>query len=351
MYRNEKYGLEIKYFCDSKCRSGESSPIFRDPNFGEDEVVLVTPPPPIGDNYTQADLSMFTEAEVKAYNDSLTGDGPAEPYTAPLNEMRQALATQAVGGQCSVFANCTFISLNGEKALRSIGGWAAGPDTISLFIPRGVDQWIRIDELVGDIHDASLLSPTNLTPELKQRLDAVEEPLKSIRFFTPAAASSVVCYETPAYIVVKRENMSAMKDDVIVKAKSPASGTAPCVFTKEPGDTAVSFDYPTFVWGAAGHYIVLDSGTGPAPRGVSLYDIKTSTTTFDDTRCSNSMTVQGNTILYSVCTDEAVTQTNCPNRADIESMGLAPTITAPVALDVGTLTKREVGPRECTAMQ
>jgi hypothetical protein len=363
-YRNERFGYNIQYprswILDAEIDEGD---------------VHISSIPDSGSMFSpearrrisiEIQSSNSHRADLRAYVDSLIDKpsesgipGPSGPVTdVGLGQVR-AVRVARSGGDLSSGPGY-FIETSAAPDYRVfVYGADEGNATVARvlgsfsLVPLNINR-ASTTPIVGGDRDAHgcIGSAGYSWCDAKQKcLRVWEEPCAASSTEASVPASTVECFVTGGRTVVKKSDMSAMRDYVLVKPSVAGNASSACAFFKESGDEILSFDYPVFVWGAVGGYIVLDTGTSPAPRGVSLYDIVRKKVVFDDTRCSTDMTASSGSLHYSVCTGEAITGASCPSRAAIESLGLTPAITVSVELNATTLTKRETGPRVCAEMQ
>lgn len=109
-------------------------------------------------------------------------------------------------------------------------------------------------------------------------------------------------------------------------------------------------DCATFYLGTTQHYVLLDTGTAPPPRILSVLDTALGTTTYTDQY--NTPTQIGNgTFSYWQPTKTAPTAANCPDLATWTSQGLGAGIERHVTLDLATRAVTDLGEQRCSARQ
>lgn len=163
------------------------------------------------------------------------------------------------------------------------------------------------------------------------------------------AAAGIVCMQSPEYFVVDI-GPEGPGLDVIAKHKTSANEAFPCTDAVAKGDVVVQNDLPEFVLGVAEHFLVIDSGTAPPPRGLIIYDLDTQTSTFSDTY-SPPIDIATGTVTYWEVTSQAPTARNCPALAQYSSDGLGAVIESRVTLELATMKAVPLGASQCAPTQ
>lgn len=164
-----------------------------------------------------------------------------------------------------------------------------------------------------------------------------------------STAANITCMQSPEYFVVVNGPQEPGLD-VIAKHKTSPGETFPCADVPAAGDVVVQNDLPEFVLGVAQHFLVIDSGTAPPPRGLIVYDLDTQTSTFSDTY-SPPVDVATDTVTYWEATKQAPTTGNCPDLARYSADGLGAVIASRVTLDLGTMATTSLGAYQCEPAQ
>lgn len=173
-------------------------------------------------------------------------------------------------------------------------------------------------------------------------------------YFGPASQESatvsepgVVCKEFPGYVVITRERGAAVGEDILVKR---TSGTVPCAYKKVEGDFELADESATYVLSIIGDALLLDEGTAPPPRGLSVYNLTTGSLVYSG---QYNTPVEEGVDTFTFWQPIAATPTakNCPDLANLESMGLGAGIETRVALNVKTGAVTDLGETRCSARQ
>lgn len=167
---------------------------------------------------------------------------------------------------------------------------------------------------------------------------------------TSASDATVTCYENAVYLVAVRAHKDAAGSDMLVKYKTNG-GKLLCSFTKSNGDFEISLgEEPDYFLAINSHFLLLDSGTAPDPRGLIVYDLVTRARVFTD-RYARPIDLAAGTITYWTPVSEKPTASNCPNLATYTSQGLGAVLESHVTLDLSSLAKRDLGDMRCAATQ
>jgi putative hemolysin len=109
-------------------------------------------------------------------------------------------------------------------------------------------------------------------------------------------------------------------------------------------------DCTNFYIATVGHYILLDTGTAPPPRMLSVLDLSLGTTTYTD-MYNQPTEVGSSTFSYWRPVATKPTTANCPDLATWTSQGLGAGLERHVTLDLSTLKLSDLGEQRCAARQ
>jgi hypothetical protein len=88
-----------------------------------------------------------------------------------------------------------------------------------------------------------------------------------------APAPAVTCFENDDFVVISREGVD-VGSDIIAHKKSAPHTKASCVFKVRPSDYKIAKGGEAkYVKALQGDMLVLDQGTSPSPRGLSVVDL------------------------------------------------------------------------------
>jgi putative hemolysin len=106
----------------------------------------------------------------------------------------------------------------------------------------------------------------------------------------------------------------------------------------------------TFYLGTTGHFILLDTGTAPPPRILSVLDLSLGTTTYTD-QYHTPTSIGDGTFTYWRPIAAKPTAANCPDLKTWQAQGLGAGLERHVTLNLATLTLTDLGQQRCTARQ
>jgi hypothetical protein len=88
-----------------------------------------------------------------------------------------------------------------------------------------------------------------------------------------ATPQSVKCTENESFIVSARDGAD-VGSQIIVRKKSDPHAKIKCAFSPQPSDyIAAKNGEAKYVLSLQGNFLILDQGTGPSPRGLSVIDL------------------------------------------------------------------------------
>lgn len=181
---------------------------------------------------------------------------------------------------------------------------------------------------------------------------------------TPVASNggaSVDCMASGEYFVIINHPDEPGLDVVAIR-KAAADQAFPCTvdeFASAPLSSKASSvilknDAPEFVLGiAGGHFLIVDSGTAPPPRGLVIYNLdkgSQSAPVFTDSY-DHPLVMATDTVTYWEATKDAVTAGNCASSTQWQAEGLGAVMESQVALGFPSLSVTPLGPRRCEPTQ
>ena len=159
------------------------------------------------------------------------------------------------------------------------------------------------------------------------------------------------CVDNDKYFIVSREASDYVGSDISIKYKSSPSQNISCEYVKEKSDVEIlNHESANFIIALEGKYLLLDSGTGPDPRGLSVYDLEKQKEIFSD---KYSQPVEVGNLAVSYWTESSVkaNKDNCPDFFKYQSYGGSSAIDKHVKLDLSTLVKKDLGETKCSYRQ
>jgi len=164
-----------------------------------------------------------------------------------------------------------------------------------------------------------------------------------------AEASAVKCYDSPYYLVIAKELRGTAGTDILVKYKSRAGETLPCVYRVEKEDFEIKNEWAEYFAGLKNDLLFLDSTTGPGPSGLTIWDLKKREKVFEDS-WSSPCEIQDHWMSYWTETGEA-TDKNCPEKKEWEAHVLGAAIETRVILDFSDFKVTRTTETRCSPRQ
>jgi hypothetical protein len=113
-------------------------------------------------------------------------------------------------------------------------------------------------------------------------------------------------------------------------------------------DSEIFFTY-NFL-GLEDNYLILDNGTAPYPRGLSIFDLNTEQLVYSD-QYSEPLIISNSTVSYWSPVDKKVSESNCPKLIDWEAYGFDVGIESYVTIHLNNLSKNYSGEYRCEPRQ
>jgi len=160
----------------------------------------------------------------------------------------------------------------------------------------------------------------------------------------------VNCNESDNYIAISKNSADGVGSDILIKHKISPSQSIPCVYTSSTGDLEIKNVSAEYFLGFAGNFLVLDSGTGPPPRGMIIYDLTTQKNIYSGSY-SGPVTFASDTVTFWKPTKQTPTTANCPQLSEWTADGLGAAIESHISLALPSLAVKNLGESQCVPMQ
>lgn len=168
---------------------------------------------------------------------------------------------------------------------------------------------------------------------------------------TESEPSGISCYETDTHIVVVRDKVEAVGQDMLIKKKAAPQDALPCAYTPQAGDIELSGpDAADYFLAAEGEFLLIDSGTAPPPRGLTVLNMNTGDVLYTD-QYNRPLDVADGSVTYWQPVDTVPTAQNCPDLAQLQSNGLGAGIERHVSLSLDGMELTDLGEERCSARQ
>ena len=150
------------------------------------------------------------------------------------------------------------------------------------------------------------------------------------------------CVSNEKYSVIAGPN-------ILVKYKSSDKQIISCDYSVGSGDFQIVGD-AEYILALENNFLIIDSGTGPDPRSLIIYDLNTRKKIYNDSY-SKPVDIKNNTVNYWTGTATPVTDQNCPESKQWKAEGLGAAIDSYVSLNLPTLIKTALGEYRCSPRQ
>jgi hypothetical protein len=194
--------------------------------------------------------------------------------------------------------------------------------------------WIGMEIEKGNENAA-----TNMTPQAT----TTEESTGTV-----AGADGVTCHTNSQFMIAEKSRNPNVGTDFLVMKNMPGM---PCEYTATSDSFEISnADEADYFLALTGHYLVLDEGTGPDPRGLIVYDLNAKEKVYSG-QYAKPFSAEGDKLTFWLPTTDVPTADNCPDLAQYTQNGLGAIIEAQTTLDLSTLSKVSLGEMRCEPMQ
>ena len=169
--------------------------------------------------------------------------------------------------------------------------------------------------------------------------------------------SDANCHDSPKYFIVESGLTDSVGSNFLVKYKTSDTQKIQCSYIVKDSDFEIKNEWAEYFLDLTNDFLILDSGTGPPPRGLIIYDLAQRKKVFTDSYNNftdsgiQSLTIKDSILTYWSPVDTEPTSQNCPELAEYSSMGLGAGIEAYVSVDLTNLTKKELGEYRCNPRQ
>ncbi|TSC70774.1 MAG: hypothetical protein CEO12_150 [Parcubacteria group bacterium Gr01-1014_46] len=165
-----------------------------------------------------------------------------------------------------------------------------------------------------------------------------------------SVSASLECHDSPKYFVIEKSLTDSVGSDILIKYKTNLNQIMPCVYKVENEDFELKNVSAEYFLAFTDNFLLLDSGTAPPPRELIVYDLNSRKKVFTDLY-RGPVTQIGDNITYLSVTSEKVTTKNCPSLSEYTADGLGAVIMSKITVNLSTLTKKDLGQKECFSTQ
>ncbi|MSU54855.1 MAG: hypothetical protein EXS48_03440 [Candidatus Staskawiczbacteria bacterium] len=159
------------------------------------------------------------------------------------------------------------------------------------------------------------------------------------------------CNENSKYFVISKDTPNVGGTNILVKYKKDYSQPIQCIYARgSANDIEFKAGEPQYFLALTDNFLILDSGTGPEPRGLTAFDLIKKQGVYNDSY-AKPISTSGDTITYWSPNNQKVTPQNCPQGNEWLRQGLPPIMESHVILNLLDLTKKELGEYRCVPTQ
>lgn len=160
------------------------------------------------------------------------------------------------------------------------------------------------------------------------------------------------CYENDKYFIILAETPGTIGGSFLVKYKTGENQQFACRFIIEENDFEIKNEWANYFLGLENNFLLIDSGTGPPPRGLIIYDLEKRQKVYDGSYSMPSETYIGESYIeFWKPVSMEVTDENCPDRDYWENAGLGTGIEERVKLDLNNMNEISLGEFRCSGRQ
>ena len=166
------------------------------------------------------------------------------------------------------------------------------------------------------------------------------------------AEEKATCHESSRYLIVEGST-GEVGTNFLVKYKRQKGKPPVCKYVVEPGDFEIRNEEAEYFLGLQGDLLILDSGTGPDPRGLIIWDLSKKKKVYTGTYSSGSgeeVKIKPGYMEFWLETGRA-TDENCPKAKEWRANGLGAVIETWVRLDLSHFTLTKSSKTRCSSRQ
>ncbi|HOX22918.1 MAG TPA: hypothetical protein PLL10_05595 [Elusimicrobiales bacterium] len=156
------------------------------------------------------------------------------------------------------------------------------------------------------------------------------------------------CHLYEKYAVLTQSARDNAGSDIIVNRNQQDSKA--CAWDEKAALLLLKNTDADYFFGLLGKLIFVDSGTGPSPRTLKIYDIEKSTAVYNGLY-NESITIKNGKLSYWAATAKQATKENCPQLAQWSSQGLGAALEEKIFVELSSLKSGKTGKSRCSARQ
>jgi hypothetical protein len=159
------------------------------------------------------------------------------------------------------------------------------------------------------------------------------------------------CFQYHNYVVVTKDLLNSVGSDMFIKYFNWDMGYYNVEDITNEHDFQIKNEWAEYFQGIYKHYLFIDSGTGPGPRGLIIYNLRTKKKVFES-EYSEPVFIDAKGIFSFWKTSEIpATEENCPEYSKFRADGFGVAIEKKVLLNLNDLGLSETGEAHCSSRQ
>ncbi len=163
------------------------------------------------------------------------------------------------------------------------------------------------------------------------------------------AEEIATCHESSRYMIVEGST-GEVGTNFLVKYKRQKGEPPVCKYVVNPGDFEIPNEEAEYFFGLQGNLLILDSGTGPDPRGLIIWDLSKKKKVYTGTYSKEEAKIKPGYMEFWLETGRA-TDENCPKSKEWRTNGLGAAIETWVHLDLSDFTVTKSSKTRCSPRQ
>ena len=160
------------------------------------------------------------------------------------------------------------------------------------------------------------------------------------------------CYVCNKYVIFTTETEDGVGEDIRIALRGRSSDAKQLCDDKSAKTYfIIKNDDSNFFFGLFEDYLFVDIGTGPEPRGLSVFDLSRKKKIYDASYNTPIKISAGPALDFWMPLEKDLPKKQCPQAKKWEAQGLGFGFERRVILDLKTLKERTIGQPRCTPRQ
>jgi len=160
------------------------------------------------------------------------------------------------------------------------------------------------------------------------------------------------CYVFSRYVILTKETEDGVGEDIHIWLREPSSDPKrSCAGKSVNAYFTIKNDDSNFFFGLFGQYLFVDIGTGPEPRGLSVFDLSKKKKIYEASYNTPIKIGADGALDFWKPLEKDLPKKDCPQAKKWERQGLGYGFERRVIVDLKSLKERAVGLPRCTPRQ